>query len=81
MSTSGTSVERNYKEVSNPSSMSNIGPNKEYKLKDTAIAAKKKQIQLEVLQQLDANHQSHQTYGSKKKILEEEVSRICKFRP
>jgi len=53
--------------------MSNIGPNKEYKLKDTAIAAKKKQIQLEVLQQLDANHQSHQTYGSKKKILEEET--------
>jgi protein DGCR14 len=53
--------------------MSNFGPNKEYKLKDTAIAAKKKQIQLEVLQQLDANHQSHQTYGSKKKILEEET--------
>jgi len=53
--------------------MSNIGPNKEYKLKDTAIAAKKKQIQLEVLQQLDVNHQSHQTYGAKKKILEEET--------
>lgn len=60
--------------------MSNIDVNKEYKLKDTAIAAKKKQLQLEIHHQLDANHQSHQTYGSKKKILEEEVLFFFLFR-